>query len=352
MEDMLYHSVPKLELHRHAEGSVRTETYIDILRSRGLGGLLPVKLWDREAVERLISIGPDDKRGFHLGLSHFAWLRHAFADKEAIARILAEAIEDAAAEGAVYQELRLSAGPLLAKGIPGQDILAAVEEGIRLGERSSGIKAAVILGINREMDLGYAAQVLELAINGAGNGVCGIDLLSDEAYPPEQFAGIYQRALDAGVHRTVHAGEYGSARNIQTAVRLLHAERIGHGLKLYDGLCPDLPAEIRDRGVHIECCPTSNVIFGVLEQLYAHPLPRMIGDGISVSINTDDPRVIHWGLCREYEEMHRVFQLSPQRIAALMLAAVDSIFRDDCKPYLRGCISGWLEKGKMNYENC
>ena len=348
MENESYHSIPKLELHRHAEGSVRTDTYIEILRSRRIDGCLPIKIQDRQSVENLISIGPDDKREFHQGLSHFAWLRYAYTDKEAIARILVEAIEDAAAEGTIYQELRLSAGPLLAKGIPGRDILDAVEQGVQLGERATGIKAAVILGINREMDLSYADQVLELAIAGMGRGVCGIDLLSDETYPPELFVDVYEKARAAGLHRTVHAGEYGSSRNIQTALRLLHAERIGHGLHLYDGCCPDLPNEIRDHGVHIECCPTSNVIFGVLDQIRNHPLPLMIRDKISVSLSTDDPRVIHWGLCQEYQEMNHVFSMSPTQIVNLMLASVDSVFRDDCKPHLRSRLNNWLQKGTIN----
>ena len=166
------------------------------------------------------------------------------------------------------------------------------------------------------------------------------------------FADIYTKAFEAGIHRTVHAGEFGSSKNIRTAIRELHAERIGHGLNLYDGLHEDLASEVRDRGVHIECCPTSNVIFGVLDDLAKHPLPRMLHDGICVSISTDDPRVIHWELGQEYAQMPRVFDLDPKKLIHILLTSVDCIFRDDCKPYIRSIIRNFAAERNILYENC
>lgn len=336
MECSAWKRQPKLELHRHTEGSVRPDTYADILRSRRIQ--LPVPLEDAAAVQKLISIGPDDQT-FLQGLSHFRWLRLAFCDWEAIARLIMEAVEDAAAQGIVYQELRLSPGPLLAKGIAEDEILRAVETGVCAGEKKTGIRVGVILGINREMPIDYGRRILQLAIRGQGRGVCGIDLLSDESYPPELFAEIFQAAQRAGIHRTVHAGEYGSSDNIRTAVLDLHAERIGHGLHLYDGRNLDLPAILRDNQVQIECCPTSNVSFGVLHNVAQHPLMRMHRDRITLSINTDDPSVIHWELCEEYARLQDLYQVDDADWIQLIAGGIDQIFREDCVQWLRNKIS-------------
>mgnify|MGYP000845933737 FL=1 len=338
MECSAWKSQPKLELHRHVEGSIRLSTYVDILRSRGLRPQLPVSLEDQDAVRRLISICQDDEKEFLRGLSHFRWLRLALCDWEAIARLIMEAVEDAAAQGIVYQELRLSPGPLLAKGISGSEILRAVEAGVCAGEKRTGIRSGVILGINREMPVEYGTQILQLTIQGQGRGVCGLDLLSDESYPPELFAEVFQKARQAGIHRTVHAGEFGSSDNIRTAVLKLHAERIGHGLHLYDGRNPDLPSILRDSQVQIECCPTSNVIFGVLDEVNQHPLMQMYRDRIPVSINTDDPQVIQWELCEEYARLQTMYRLDDKIWTQLTACGVDQIFREDCVQWLRSKI--------------
>ena len=319
-----YKKLPKIELHHHLEGSIRTSTYCALIRKYHREDLLPVSLEDEAAVQDLISIPREGEKSFLAGLGCFRWLRYAIADREALARITFEAVEDAAEDGIRYLELRFSPGPLLAAGLSQEDILLGLREGVEAGERAYPIRVPLIAGISRDQPVEQAEQVVSLAL--AGDEVYGVDVLSDESYPAERFARELKRAKDAGLGVTIHAGEYGGPENIWTAVTLLQADRVGHGTHLYAPCQFPVAEEIKARGVLVECCPTSNVAFGVLPRLEEHPLLKMLEQGIPVTLNTDDPRVVRLALSEEYGIVSSAFGLSEKDLLSIELNAADHIF--------------------------
>ena len=326
---------PKIDLHHHLEGSIRTETYIQIMQDRKLDKAIRVPMHDKEWLERLLKIGPYDEGDFHWCLSKFHWLRFAVCDKEAIAQLVYEAIEDSAADNTKYLELRISPGPLLEKGIPEEDILAGIEEGWRLGEQHNDIRVGMIAGITREQSVEYAEAVVDLAIKGLERGIRGIDLLSDETYPPELFINPYTRAKEAGLFRTVHAGEYGGTKNIITAVNELHVDRIGHGTYLYRDDPTAAVHAVLEHDVHIECNLTTNLAVGNIESIEKHPIRRMFDDGVSVNINTDDPIQSNVVLSKEYTAARDIIGFSEEELAAVTIRTLDHIFRPELKEELK-----------------
>src|SRR4029077_4373604 len=116
--------------------------------------------------------------------------------------------------------------------------------------------------------------------------------------PAELFTELYRQARDLGLHLTAHAGETVGPESIRSAVQLLGAERIGHGLTAARD--PEVMALLRERQIPLEVCPTSNVATGVLSRLEDHPLPRFLDTGLVVTLNSDDPAMFGTSLEREF----------------------------------------------------
>lgn len=336
-----YEKLPKIELHHHLEGSIRTSTYCDLIRKYHREDLLPVSLDDMGAIQDLISIPREGEKSFLGGLGCFRWLRYALADREALAQVTFEAIEDAAKDGIRYLELRFSPGPLLAAGLSQKDILEGLREGVEAGERAYPIRVPLIAGISRDQPVEQAEQVVTLAL--AGDEIYGVDVLSDESYPAQRFSKELKRAKDAGLGITIHAGEYGGPENIWTAITELQADRVGHGTHLYMPCQFPVAEEVKARGVLVECCPTSNVAFGVLPRLKDHPLPDMLKQEIPVAINTDDPRVVRLTLSQEYGILSSAFGLSEKDLLSIALNAVNHIFDKSYQSTLKNILRNYMK---------
>jgi adenosine deaminase len=137
----------------------------------------------------------------------------------------------------------------------------------------------LIPSVNRHESPELAEQVAWLAAARQESGVVGIDLAGNEAeFPSEPFHAIFREAHQAGLHLSVHAGEWGPAANVRAAIELLDAERIAHGVRVLDDAA--VTALARERTVPFEVCVTSNYQSGVVQQPGTHPLPRMIEAGL------------------------------------------------------------------------
>jgi adenosine deaminase len=144
-----------------------------------------------------------------------------------------------------------------------------------------------------------ARQVIEVAIAYRNRGIVGVDLAGDEIhYSAAPFAPLFKRAAENGLGITIHAGEAGGAANVREAVEVLHAQRIGHGIRSIED--SNVLQLLRQHGVTLEVCPTSNLQTGVVDNFGLHPLRDLYVLGVNVTINTDDPSVSDTSLTDEY----------------------------------------------------
>ncbi|WP_431278980.1 adenosine deaminase [Leifsonia poae] len=270
-----------LNLHTHLEGRVRPGTAAELAEQLGLPH--PEQGW-ADAVEL---DGPATLTSY---LEKVSSTYPFFAHPEALIRIAREAVEDAAADGQAYLELRFGPATHVRDGFDLSAVIAAVCEGVEQGRQSAGIAAGVVVAALRLHDSDQNDAVARAAVSFAGRGVVGFDLAGDEARFPElaPFASAFAIARAGGLGLTCHAAEAGPGSAAVEAVELFGVTRIGHGAHIVDD--PDSLEQIADRGVVVEVCPTSNWYTGAIGAIAEHPAPRFRDSGVAVVLGDDNPR--------------------------------------------------------------
>jgi adenosine deaminase len=315
-----YKSIPKVDLHRHLEGSLRLQTLREVGRLHDLG--LP----NTNRLRELVQIGDNEAFTFENFLSKFQTLRLFYRSPEVINRVTREAFEDAAVDNLRYLELRFTPVALArAEGFPLSEVIDWVIEGARQAETQLGIKTGLIASVNRHESPELAGQVAKIAAERQEQGILGLDLAGDEVnFSALPFEGVFKEARQAGLHITVHAGEWSGAENVSEAITRLGAERIGHGVRVLED--PDATALARERGTVFEVCITSNYQSGVVPELSVHPFTRMLSLGLNVTINTDDPSISQIRLSDEYRRACESLGLSPEDLQERITAAAQASF--------------------------
>ena len=291
----LLHALPKVDLHRHLEGSLRLETLAEIAQEHGID--LPS--YDLEQLRPYVQF-TDEEPGFHRFLEKFKLLRRFYTTREAVKRVAYEAVVDAATDNVKYLELRFSPSALAhAQNFPLHEVTEWVIEAVEQAQAETGVMARLLCAVVRHDSIDLARQVIEVAIAYRDRGIVGVDLTGDEVhYPAAPFAPLFRRVADYGLGITIHAGEAGGAENVREAVEVLHAQRIGHGIRsIEDAKVVQL---LRQQGVALEICPTSNLQTGVVDNFGLHPLRDLYVLGVNVTINTDDPSISDTSLTDEY----------------------------------------------------
>jgi len=316
------HALPKVELHRHLEGSLRLQTLAEIALEHGID--LPS--YDIEYLRRFATVTGEEP-DFHLFLEKFAFLRRFYPTQAAVERVAYEAVADAAADNVKYLELRFNPVALSREQSFSLDqVTTWVCSAVARAQRDCGVRTNLILQIGRDESVGTASQIAEIAVAHQNNGVVGLDLAGDEvAYPARRFADVFQRARQEGLGVTVHAGEAGGAENVREAIELLGAERIGHGVRSIEN--SDIVQLVRERGVILEVCPTSNLQTAVVRGFWQHPLVDLLALNLRVTINTDDPSVSDTTLTDEYMAAMLAMGVTLDQIKHTILTAVAGSFQ-------------------------
>jgi adenosine deaminase len=309
--------LPKIDLHRHMEGSLRLETLAEVAREHGVN--LPS--YDIEELRPYVQF-TDDVPNFRNFLGKMELLRQFYSAAEAVERIACEAVADAAQDNVVYLELRVSPA---GKQIPPDQVLRGVIAGVARATHEHPIQVRLLITIVREFGVKVAEQVLELALAHQDRGVVGLDLAGhEETHSGAPFAAVFRRARQAGLGVTIHAGEVGNAGNVRQAVEVLGAQRIGHGLRAIED--HHVVRLLRQRGIALEMCPTSNLQTGVTHTFYQHPLRDLYHLGVQTTINTDDPSVSDTTLTDEYLVAVMGMGLALRDIQQMILNAARTAF--------------------------
>lgn len=316
-----YKSLPKVDLHRHLEGSLRFETIRELARRNGMD--LPATA----ELRNLVQVQDDEPFTFENFLSKFTTLRLFYRSPEVITRITREAIEDAAADNVRYLEMRFTPVALSrAEGFPLADVMDWVIEATKQAEEEFNITTRLIASVNRHESPALAAQVSYLAAERMQAGiVVGLDLAGDESgFSAEPFAEIFHAAKQNGLGITVHAGEWNTGENVALAVQLLEADRIGHGIRVLES---EKAIQItKDLKTPFEVCITSNYQSGVVSSIDDHPITQMLSLGLNATINTDDPSISQLKLSDEYRLACEVLGMSIKNLQDRVLAAAQAAF--------------------------
>ena len=318
----LLEAMPKAELHLHLDGSVRVGTALELARSRGVDApttwagmfdALVAPMPCRDQAELL--------RAFDLPIA-------LMQDAEALERITRELVESKAAEGVRYVEIRW--GPLLhVRGGLGLDEgIEAVVLGAEAGAAATGTVVRLIATALRSHDPAGNVRLAESAARFRDRGLTGWDLAGPEAAYPDPLT--HARAFDAaragGLRITVHAGEWGGAPQVRR-VLAVEPERIAHGEAASDD--PSLVSELRDRGICLDLCPTSNVQAGIVPSLADHALARLHRAGAPVTLSTDDTTVSDVSLTEEYGRAVAAIGVTLPELWAIDRFAIDVAFADE-----------------------
>ena len=317
--------LPKVELHCHVEGAARAATIADLARTHGVELPVddPADLFEFTSLNQFLSIYD----------IICASLRTA-AD---FRRITYEALEDGVAAGVRYREMFFSPGFVIRLGVPVETVWEGIKAGVLDARHDLDINCRMILDFDKPTGPAHAMEMAAFAGSEPdrdlliGMGADSVERDIDHA----AFAAAFTEAARHGLRRTIHAGEDGPSDNIAIAVHELGCERIDHGFRLLDD--PALTAEIVERQIPLDVCPTSNVVIAnVVPSVAEHPFARQREAGVLVTLNSDDPGMMRFDVADEYVAVARAYGYSLEDMEAISLAGIDACWApDDEKQALR-----------------
>ncbi|HSB01750.1 MAG TPA: adenosine deaminase [Anaerolineales bacterium] len=327
--------MPKVELHVHLEGSIRPETLLALAERNGVS--LPANTIQ----------GLRDWYQFS-DFAHFIEIYFAIcncirtpADFELMA---AEFLKYQFEQNIKYSEVIFT--PYTHREhVTFDEQLAAINRARRNAEANLGIRMGLVPDISRHMrPVEESFLVADWAARNMGNGILALGLGGPEiGNPPEFFQAAFERIRAAGLPSLPHAGETEGPQSIWGALNALSAVRIGHGVRCLED--PQLVAFLREKQIPLDVCPTSNVCLGVVPTLAEHPLPKLMEEGLFVTINSDDPPMFDTTLTDEYLRISKTFGFDAAHIKQFILNGIQaSLLSSDDKHILESeCRTQFVE---------
>ncbi len=317
----LLRRLPKVELHRHLEGSLRLESLLEIAQRDGID--VPARNLDEMRALVTMANRRGDNRAY---LQKFSTLRLFYRTPETISRFAYEVVADAAADNLRYLELRFNPRALSAvSGFPFEEVTDWVCDAVTRSAADHNIAARLILSINRQEGVEVGEAIAQVAVDRQCDGIAGLDISGDEAaVSAKRFGSLFVQAKQSGLGITIHAGEWSGAESVRDAIENWSADRIGHGVRVVEDSSATQVA--RDRGVFFEVCPTSNLQSGVVSSITAHPLRDMFFLGLRVTLNTDNTCVSAVTLTDEMETVIDGLDFSLRDIKQMLYTACEAAF--------------------------
>lgn len=317
-----------IELHMHLDGS------LSIDNCKKLAELQNIIITEEEIRNKMVvSKGCLDLNEF---LTKFELPISLLQTSEAIKTAVMNLQEELLEQGIIYVEIRFAPGLHTRNELSQEDVIKAAIEGINSSKLRSNLILCCMRGNNNHDE---NMETVRLAKKYLGNGVCALDLAGAEGlYPTKDYEDIFKYANELGVPFTIHAGEADGPSSVYDAIRF-GAKRIGHGVRSIED--PNLVQLIKDKGITLEICPTSNICTSVYEKMSDIPIKRFIDNGVNITINTDDPSICNTTLKNELNLVSEIFNLSDKDIKRLQLNAINASFAsDDIKNEIKELIKG------------
>ncbi|KNC52155.1 pseudouridine synthase [Thecamonas trahens ATCC 50062] len=327
-------ALPKVELHRHLEGSLRLESLAALLpveRDEAAAATLAASGGDRMTAARAYYCITTPVTSLTECMDRFGRLQAVFTDAEVIARLTAEVVIDSARDGIALLELRYSPGYIgMACGLDYAAVHDAVRKGVADGRNhpdAAGLVGLGLIGIIDRFQTPAEALTIAKFFVDAGDFI-GVDLANDEAaFCDSVFPEAFAHAAAHGLKVTVHAGEVDSPLSAGWVVRAVKeqgAVRIGHGIHVMDA--DDAVAVVRSAGTVFEISPSSNYLINAVASLESHPVRAMLDAGLPICLNTDDPGLFDITLSGELVTAIHKCGLTRAEVIQANITALDASF--------------------------
>lgn len=308
------------ELHLHLDGSLRPSTVLDLYHEQNI--IPPAD--DVLTMKKMLTADPNSKiladvlRVFNIPLK-------VLQRKEALKRVSKELVEDLANQGNEYAEIRFAPQLSTREGLTQKEVLDAVIGGIKEGLKTSpSIKIGLLLCLMRGGSKEENKESVLLANEYKGNFVKGLDLAGDENnYPCALYEDEFALAKSLSIPFTIHAGESLDLENVKNAIKF-GAKRLGHGVSLLQD--KELMHIVKEEGILVECCLTSNIQTREVTDLSKHPLRDFFDYGIRVNINSDNLTVSDTNIKKEYDLARKYLSFTEDELALIDKYAIDASF--------------------------
>lgn len=315
--------LPKIELHCHLDGSLRVDSVLEEITLQNIN-ISEKELNSMDSILR----APQNCTSLVEYLSAFDMPLKVLQSKRAIRRFTFEVFEDAYKENIVYLELRFA--PILhtQNRLSMKEVISSAINGMNDAKNKYDIEGGLILCCMKNFSEKDAINTIESGKEFLGKGVCAVDLAGPEdegfAY---KFINAMSLAKKYGYNITIHAGEAGSAQNVYDAINILHADRIGHGVRSIES--KDVYELVKEKKILLEICPTSNVQTKTVKNLENHPLVKYFKNDISFSINTDNRTVSATTETKECSIVAKLIGMNVDDYKKIYYNTVRAIFASD-----------------------
>jgi adenosine deaminase len=343
---------PKVLLHDHLDGGLRPATIVEL--AADIGHQLPRT--DAAELGRWF-VESADSGSLPRYLETFDHTVAVMQNAEAITRVASECVQDLAADGVVYAEIRYAPEQHLTAGLSLEQVVDAVragfEDGMAKAERP--IVARQLLTAMRHQ--ARSMEIAELSVAYRDAGVVGFDIAGAEAgYPPTRHLDAFEYLQRENAHFTIHAGEAFGLPSIWQAIQWCGADRLGHGVRIIDDISYDpaagldgkvelgrLAAYVRDRRIPLEMCPSSNLQTGAADSIAQHPIGLLAQLKFRVTVNTDNRLMSGTSMSRELALLAEAFDYGLADFRWFAINAMKSAFIpfDERLAIIDGIIKPW-----------
>jgi adenosine deaminase len=327
---------PKALLHDHLDGGLRPATVLELAQQCGYPGLPAdtaddLARWFRDAA---------DSGSLERYLETFVHTVAVMQTPQGLARVARECVEDLAADGVVYAEVRFAPEQHLEEGLNLDEVVEHTLEGFAEGMSAAAVRGTPIRVGCLLTAMRHAArsrEIAELAIRWRDNGVVGFDIAGAEAgYPPSRHLDAFEYMRANNAHFTIHAGEAFGLPSIHEAIAFCGADRLGHGVRITDDIqeSPDgdesslgrLANYVRDKRIPLELCPSSNVQTGAVPSIEKHPFDLLARQRFRVTVNTDNRLMSDTTMSREMVKLVQTFGYGWSDLERFTINAMKSAF--------------------------
>jgi adenosine deaminase len=327
----LVRAAPKVLLHDHLDGGLRPATILEL--AAACGHELPAA--DAESLASWFAESADSG-SLERYLETFSHTVAVMQTREALVRVARECVEDLAADGVVYAEVRYAPEQHVEQGLSLDEVVAAVAEGFAAGQEAAGGRIVVRQLLTAMRHQARSMEIAQLVVAWRDRGVVGFDIAGAEAgYPPTRHLDAFEYLQRENSHFTIHAGEGFGLPSIWEAIQWCGADRLGHGVRIVDDITVHddgsvelgrLAAYVRDKRIPLEMCPASNVQTGAATSIAEHPIGLLKKLRFRITVNTDNRLMSRTSMTEEMWSLVEAFGYGPADLRWFTVNAMKSAF--------------------------